>query len=223
MTKQFALLAFAAASFTASAASVDITYHGKSTSSPVVRTSETGQVAAGVLNYSDTAAGSFLAYCIEPGQANAPAALGAQTYQVTSFTGNQATLLQSLYSSTFATVDTFDEQAAFQLAVWEIVRESSATLNVAQNAGSFFLRPFNSSAASVQVATSLTGLANSYIAAAQGYHGPASYSLTKLTSSSYQDLVVAVPANPVPEPGTYAMLLAGLGAIGMIARRRLPR
>ncbi|RZI99135.1 MAG: hypothetical protein EOP39_25370, partial [Rubrivivax sp.] len=94
MTKQIALLALAAASFCASAATVDITYHGKSTSSPVVRTSETGQVAAGVLNYVDTAAGSFLAYCIEPAQANAPTSLGAQTYQVGSFTGNQATLLQ---------------------------------------------------------------------------------------------------------------------------------
>jgi hypothetical protein len=220
MNKQLALLALAAASVSASAATVDITYHGKSTSSPVVRTSQTGQVAAGVLNYVDTVAGSFLAYCIEPAQANAPTSTGAQVYQVGSFTGSQATLLQGLYSSTFSSVDTVNEQAAFQLAVWEIMRETTGTLNVALNAGSFYLAPRNGQADSLQMATTLTGLANSYISAAQSYQGPAAYTLTKLSSVAWQDLVVA---NPVPEPGTYAMLLAGLGAIGMIARRRLPR
>ncbi len=30
----------------------------------------------------------------------------------------------------------------------------------------------------------------------------------------------AVMLNPVPEPETYGMLLAGLGVVGMLARRR---
>ncbi len=33
----------------------------------------------------------------------------------------------------------------------------------------------------------------------------------------------AVPLSPVPEPQTYAMLLAGIGLIGFVARRRIPR
>jgi hypothetical protein len=33
--------------------------------------------------------------------------------------------------------------------------------------------------------------------------------------------VAALPVSPVPEPESYAMLLAGLGVIGTIARRRL--
>jgi hypothetical protein len=35
-----------------------------------------------------------------------------------------------------------------------------------------------------------------------------------------QFYVSAITAVPVPEPGTYAMLLAGLGAVGFVARRR---
>lgn len=223
MNKQLTFLAFAAASVAAHAATVDITYMGKDTSSPVVRTSQTGQVAAGVLNYVDTVSGSFLAYCIEPAQPNALTTYGAQTYTVDSFSGSQATLLQGLFSSTYGSVQTANQQAAFQLAVWEITRETNSTLDVSLNAGSFFLRPANSSAAAQQTASTLQGLANSYLSAAQSYQGASLYSLSRLTSAAYQDLVVAVPANAVPEPETYALLLGGLGIVSLVARRRLPR
>lgn len=224
MNKQITFLALAAAaSFSAAAADVNITYMGKDSSSAVIRTSQTGQVAAGVLNYLETAAGSFQAYCIEPAQPNALTTFGAQAYGVGSFSGTQATLLQGLYSSTFASVHTTTEQAAFQLAVWEVVRETGATLSVTTNDGSFYVKSANSSAASVLTANTVASLANSYLLAAQDYHGASLYSLTKLTNASYQDLVVANAVHAVPEPETYALLLAGLGAIGMIARRRLPR
>ena len=38
--------------------------------------------------------------------------------------------------------------------------------------------------------------------------------------SDYNDLVVGLNTAPVPEPETYALLLAGLSAVGFIARRR---
>lgn len=223
MNKQFTFLALAAASVAAQAATVDVTYMGKDTSSPVVRTSQTGQVAAGVLNYVDTVSGSFLAYCIEPAQPNALTAFGAQTYTVDTFSGNQATLLQGLFSSTYGAVQTTTQQAAFQLAVWEITRETASTLDVSLNAGSFYLRPANSSPAAQQTAASLQSLANGYLSAAQNYQGASLYTLNRLTNATYQDLVVAVPANAVPEPETYALLLGGLGIVGLVARRRLPR
>ena len=66
--------------------------------------------------------------------------------------------------------------------------------------------------------------ANSFIAQALSYTGTAKYTLTKLTNEGLQDLVVATAiTSAVPEPGSYALFLAGLSAIGLIARRRLPR
>ena len=38
--------------------------------------------------------------------------------------------------------------------------------------------------------------------------------------ADYDDMVVGLRLNPVPEPETYALMLAGLGAIGFIGRRR---
>jgi len=224
MTKQITFLALAAAaSFSAAAADVDITYMGKDTSSPVIRTSQTGQVASGVLNYVDSVAGSFQAYCIEPAQPNALTSYGAQTYTVGSFTGTQATLLQGLYSSTFGSLHTANDQAAFQLAVWEITRETTGTLSVSLNSGDFYLKPANSSAGALQTASTLESIANSYLSAAQNYQGASMYTLSKLTNATYQDLVFATPTAAVPEPETYALLLAGMGVVGLMARRRLPR
>jgi hypothetical protein len=222
MNKQLTLLALAAAaSFSAAASDVSITYLGKDTSSPVIRTSLTGQIAAGALNYVDAVSGdSFLAYCIEPAQPNALTQFGGQTYSIGSFTGTTATLLQALYSSSFGSVQTVTEQAAFQLAIWEITHESALTLDVMQNAGSFYARSANSTQAAVDLAGSLSTLANNYLSVAQNYQGASLYTLTKLSNGSYQDLIVA---NPVPEPETYALLLAGLAVIGGVARRRLPR
>lgn len=37
------------------------------------------------------------------------------------------------------------------------------------------------------------------------------------------NILAAPPVAAIPEPGTYAMLMAGLGSIGFIARRRRPR
>ncbi len=38
--------------------------------------------------------------------------------------------------------------------------------------------------------------------------------------ADYDDMVVGLTLAPVPEPETYALMLAGIGAVGFIARRR---
>lgn len=44
--------------------------------------------------------------------------------------------------------------------------------------------------------------------------------LANFATFTYDDGVLTWQAAPVPEPGTYALLLAGLGVIGFVARRR---
>jgi len=205
------------------AADVSIKYLGKDITAPVLTSAMTTNYATGALNYDNLASGSFVAFCIEPEQPNALSSKGYRTYTVDGFTGAQATLLQGLYSSSFSSVSGVNQQAAFQLAIWEIVRESGSTLSLDQGNGSFFLKTDASSGMQLLAANTVQGLANTYLAAAQSYDGAALYSLTKLTNASYQDLVIASQVTAVPEPETYALLLAGLGAIGLVGCRRLPR
>lgn len=182
-----------------------------STTDPV-----TANYATTALNYTYVASGqSFIAYCIEPSQPNGRAGFQRE-YFVESFSGVQAQRLQALFSTEYAHLNTYTDKAAFQVAVWEIMRETGGTLDA--GAGSFHL--LGNDAASTQV----TALANSFMATAASYNGPALYTLTRLSNNNLQDLVTAAAiAGPVPEPETYALLLAGLGAIGLMARRRLPR
>lgn len=97
------------------------------------------------------------------------------------------------------------QSAAFQLAVWEIVNEASGSRNV--NSGDFYVTSGTSSARS---------LANTWLANSAGFSSSQVLSVWAGPNST-QDLAVFAP---IPEPETYAMLLAGLGLMGFIARRR---
>jgi hypothetical protein len=222
-----AALLVAAPAFAAN--TVSIRFMNRDASAPVLTTSMTSNYATGGLNFTDAATGSFLAYCIEPSQSFAlsfksdGATPNFKTYTVDSFSGSQATLLQGLYSSSFGSVHSGNQQAAFQLAVWEITRETSGTLSIAQGNGSFFLNTAGATGQQIGIDNAVQALATQYLSSAESYKGPALYSLTKLSNATYQDLVVANAVNAVPEPESYALFLAGLGAIGMIVRRRQSR
>jgi PEP-CTERM motif len=110
--------------------------------------------------------------------------------------------LARLYSSGHL-VDSAVTEAAFQLAVWEIAYEKT---------GSAY--DLGSGDASFTGAAGTLALASGWLASLSS-HG-AGPGINVLESPGQQDVIYAA----VPEPETYALLLAGLAAVGGVARRR---
>jgi len=158
-------------------------------------------------------ANTFLAYCVDPFQ-----------YASTSFTSYNnnvpdlsthfpasAAAISTLYNYAYAgtvgpsTATTNQNAAAFQLALWEIANDNgNLATGLVHTTGTTTL-------AVVTAAQSLLTYVGSNTS------GPAQYSFRLYTSADRQDYLVAIP---VPEPETYAMFLAGLGLMAVIARRR---
>jgi hypothetical protein len=124
------------------------------------------------------------------------------TFIGTPITAVKASLLRELWGRHYSPTMTGQQAAEFQLAVWEIVFETSGVYNIA--AGSLRSNEFNSGTNTLLNSLDGTGpMAN----------------LVALTHPQYQDIVTQIA---VPAPGA-----VGLGGIGMVlvgwfrARKRL--
>lgn len=153
---------------------------------------------------------SFIAYCADISQELAPWN-SVQTYTqgnlASAFSSTKAADLTTLGNKYYSLVNNAETSAAFQIATWEILYEN--TLNPYQvNSNSF--KAFGGTGVSL-AQTWLSGLHDSSFAVT------GNYSIGLLQSGKYQDVVTVTP---VPEPETYAMMLAGLGLMGFVARRR---
>lgn len=150
---------------------------------------------------------SFTTYCVDLYQTinwntNYPEYTGPDTTHVFA-NSNAYTDLGRLYATAGA-VTTAKEEAAFQIAVWEIAYETTGSYNLSSGSASFSGGTAASSGALMLASSWLNNLAAS---------GP---SIAVLESPQHQDVIYA----PIPEPSTMAMMLAGLLGLGGLARRR---
>lgn len=186
---------------------------------------------------------SFVAYCIELTQSTGAFGSGFQYGKVSpvvngtdggQFTDLRFDRLTNLFGNNGG-AGTFsaDESAAMQLAIWEVMYETSSS---ALDVSSGNLRV-------TQVSSSVTALANQLLAGADdsswANSGPGLFqntvTLDLYNSMQYQDFITGsfnagqscgigndgAVCNPIPEPSSLALILAGLAGVGFVSRRRL--
>ncbi len=98
--------------------------------------------------------------------------------------------------------------AAMQAGIWEIIYEQGNSYDLT---GGSFVGSMQDPAGLVAFNT-----LNGFLTHLSTYS--ASYRIDVLGNESYQDFIVATA--PVPEPETWALLMAGFGVMGWAARRR---
>ncbi|WP_240782048.1 PEPxxWA-CTERM sorting domain-containing protein [Qipengyuania sediminis] len=107
-----------------------------------------------------------------------------------------------------------DISAAIQLAVWEIVNESG------NNGYSLSGGLFQVSATHGSAATNARALAQGYLNSLGGWSAQPGFNFSMLSAVSPANNQRQILFAPVPEPGTWALLIAGFGAVGGAMRRR---
>lgn len=180
---------------------------------------ETGTTVAGGFDittdgFSAPYAGSFYAYCVDlyqgfngvpsgPMDGYQGVAGVADTFTVATggFDGHAAATsarLSQLMTYALPLVQTSAASTSLQLAIWNVIYDTDNTVST----GSFADN------------SSYDALANSFLTNSLNTTGTVAINI--LHSAQRQDFVIT----PVPEPSTYALMLAGLAGIGFVARRR---
>ncbi len=160
----------------------------------------------------DAVAENFTAFCVDIshfiGLPSLYNVLGSGAFLPTWDSARQDNV-QSLFNTAFSTLNLASntQSGGFQLALWEILYETDSTLDVSSGQGNF--TAWGNAGA--------IGFANGLLA---GLGGPQtqSYKLTFLQSTANSQHLVT--ASPVPVPAAGLMLLAGLGGLAALARRR---
>ena len=166
---------------------------------------------------------SFSAYCVDIFKYDA---LNVMTNYSTSdlnvtFGFTKASDLAKLANQRYGSVTNAKTSAAFQIATWEILFESAGS---PYKLGSDTFKAVGGSAASGS--SSALTLAQSWLDGLASSPVTFNYDVNYLqVASGNQNLVFFTPSSSfitssIPEPGTYRLMLAGLGLLGLAARRK---
>lgn len=126
---------------------------------------------------------------------------------VLDFAPERETLISRLFTGYFDETSSDIGAAAFQLAIWEIVEETS-----------FDIASLSVSAGRFRAASTVAGVidtANNFLMGLSGFD--ANYRIDYFGSADSQDLI---SASPVPLPASILFLGAGAGALALFRRRR---
>lgn len=154
---------------------------------------------------------SLVAYCVELFQT-----AGTGTFEVVSllsYLNNDATKANRIAAliDDRAGSNNVNQDAAVQLAVWELMYETNSSLDVKSNY-------FDTS----DVSSSIQNNANSYLSSAVANVNMIDPNLRLYVAKngSKQDLLFYTRMPAVPEPATWGMMMAGFAAVGYSMRSR---
>lgn len=180
-----------------------------------------GQIKMTGVDTATAAAVAFNTYCIDIFNYVRTGTFDVETFSLGNAVKEEQ--LKALLSNTAGQIGSAgtlgakkDISAAIQLAIWEIVNESG-TANYSLGGGLFQVSSSQGSAAG-----NARTLAQAYLGSLGGWSAQPGYSYAMLTAVNpgNNQRQLLFNAAPVPEPGTWALLIAGFGAIGGAMRRR---